>query len=85
MSATEPFRHWVAAGCPDDFDYQGMKVDADWVISVEYEAIHEAGPTILDATECQQLGLPLNSTNEEAIRQLRERWPLDPPGQRARS
>jgi hypothetical protein len=78
MSATEPFRQWLAAGCPDEFDYEGMPVDADWVISVEYEAVYEAGPSILESHECEGLGLPDNSTNEEAIRELRKRWPLDP-------
>lgn len=83
MVLTVPFERWLAAGCPDEYDYDGMQVDADWIISVEHESIHEGGESVLDDNACEQLGLPLGSTNVDAIRELRKRWPLDiqpPPG-----
>jgi hypothetical protein len=79
MAATIPFDRWIASGCPDEFDYDGMAVDADWVLSVEYEAIHESGPIRLDDAECDRLGLPHGSTNAEAVEHLRKRWPIDLP------
>jgi hypothetical protein len=83
MVLTVPFRRWLEAGCPDEYDYDGMLMDADHILATEYDAISEGGLTVLDGSQCAKLGLPPGSTNVDAIRELRKRWPIDvpkPPG-----
>ena len=77
MSASVPFRLWIQAGCPDTYNFDGLQLTADDIIGYEYDAIHEAGATVLEEDECQRLGLPLGSTNESAIQVIRANRPLN--------
>jgi hypothetical protein len=79
MVLTVPFTRWLAAGCPDEYDYEGMPVDADWILAIEDESVRDGGLTVLDNDQCKQLGLPSGSTNADAVRELRKRWPVDFP------
>jgi hypothetical protein len=76
MSATVPFRRWIEQGCPAVFDWDGKPAEAEEALLSEYDVIAEFGPTPLDDSECEKLGLPIGTTNEEAHRKLRETWPL---------
>ena len=80
MVLTAPFRRWLDAGCPDEFDYDGMKVDAQWIIGVEYDAIVESRPgsqpVALADEDCDRLGIPRGSTNADAIQRLSGTDPL---------
>jgi hypothetical protein len=66
---TVPFRRWLEAGCPDEFGYDGMLVDADWILTIEDESISEGGLTVLDDATCAQLDLSSGSTNADTARQ----------------
>jgi hypothetical protein len=74
MVLTTPFGKWLDAGCPDDFEYDGMRVDAQWVIVVEHEAIADSRPgsqpTDLEDEDCDRLSTPRGSTNVDAIEYL---------------
>jgi hypothetical protein len=80
MVLTVPFRRWLDADCPDEFDYDGMKVDAQWVIGIEYESIIEnRQPTVLADGDCDRLRIPRGSSNADAIQKLSGTNPLDHP------
>jgi hypothetical protein len=86
MVLSVPFRRWLDAGCPDEFDYDGMEVDAQWVIGIEYDSIVESRPgsqtVVLDDVDCERLGIPRGSTNADAIQRLSGANPLDHPADR---
>jgi hypothetical protein len=73
MCETRPFRLSIAQGCPDAFDWDGRKTEADEALMHECDAIYEVGPHPLEDWECEKLGMPLGTTNEDAHRKLRER------------
>ncbi|MFL5959411.1 MAG: hypothetical protein ACJ75G_03965 [Gaiellaceae bacterium] len=83
MVLSMPFRRWLDAGCPEEFDYDGMSVDAQWVIGIEYESIVESRPgsqpVVLTDADCKRLGIPSGSTTADAIQKLSGNNPLDHP------
>jgi hypothetical protein len=83
MVLSRPFEIWLAAGCPPEWDFDGIPVDRDWTIGIEFESISDDGPTALNDTQCAQAGVPKGSSNIDAIEAIRKRWPLEGPGDAA--